>query len=125
MSKQLEEFILENERISRKLYDRDLAAGRAKDKNTQVIRRAENDLREKSHSPVRYKPNRETCQCWLIYLCLIIINCLLYFKEIILMGGTESCQKVILAFSKIPEPVLIKEPDAIHVYHIDPVLQPL
>ena len=50
MEKQLKEFIEENERISRQIYDRDLELERKREKNRQALERSEHMLR-KSHSP--------------------------------------------------------------------------
>lgn len=52
MEKQLVEFIEENERISRTLYDRDLEAERKRDRNRQILAQSQNNLRN-SKSPVR------------------------------------------------------------------------
>lgn len=49
------EFIEENERISRALYERDLGAERMKDRNRQVLAQSENILRH-SKSPVSRAP---------------------------------------------------------------------
>jgi len=53
MEQQLVDFIEENERISRALYERDLEAERMKDRNRQVLAQAENKLRLSSKSPNR------------------------------------------------------------------------
>ena len=52
MEKQLEEFMEENERISRKLYNRDLEAEKMKDQNRKAVKKSENILRQ-SISPIR------------------------------------------------------------------------
>eukprot|EP00347_Sterkiella_histriomuscorum_P024325 403331522 len=53
MEKQLMEFLDENERISKALYDRDLEAERLRDRNKQVLHQSEIHLRQSSKSPRR------------------------------------------------------------------------
>ena len=52
MEREIFAFVEENERIRRALYNRDLEAQRAKERNKQAIQRSEFTLRD-STSPVR------------------------------------------------------------------------
>ncbi len=51
MEKQMVEFIEENERISRALYERDLEASRMKERNRQVLSQSEHNVLRHSKSP--------------------------------------------------------------------------
>jgi len=53
MEREIFAFVEENERIRRTLYNRDLEAQRAKERNKQAISRSEFSLRGNSRSPVR------------------------------------------------------------------------